>query len=221
FANCNLLDGFAKVDGFFSLYPRRSGELISALSSMANIPSPGLLDLLAVSQLTAPGEDLKWRPRGTFLPWITGGQQPVFLEDAATLEQLFRADFDPRRSVLLPAADAARVKVRAPARVEVRNARFEMQRVAFEVEADAPALVVIAQTWYPAWRARLDGQATPLLRANYAFQAVEVPPGAHRVELRYEDGAFRVGAGLSALAWLGCVVGWAWRGRPGEARTVL
>lgn len=221
FANCNLLDGLPKVDGFFSLYPRRIGELIAALYTPANAVPPGLLDFLAVSQQIAPAEDPERQTRTTFLPWITGGQQPVFREDAAALAALFRPDFDPRRFVLLPPEAAAQVGVRAPSQVRVKQHRFEAQRVEFDVQADAPALVVAAQTWYPRWRARVDGQPAPLLRANYAFQAVEVPAGAHRVELHYEDRAFRIGAAVSALAWIGCAVGLVWRRRPAEAKKVL
>jgi len=74
--------------------------------------------------------------------------------------------------------------------------------------AAAPAVAVIAQTYYHNWRAEIDGQATALLRANAAFQAVQVPAGDHRVHLFYEDGAFEVGAVISGCLWLNCLVLW-------------
>jgi uncharacterized membrane protein YfhO len=42
------------------------------------------------------------------------------------------------------------------------------------------------------------------MRANHAFQAVEIPAGRHHVSLLYEDKFFRCGAVvsfLSAIAW--------------------
>jgi uncharacterized membrane protein YfhO len=69
-------------------------------------------------------------------------------------------------------------------------------------------MVVIAQTYYPAWKAYVDGQPTKLWRANYAFQAVEVPAGTHRIELRYEDRLFYAGAMLSGLGIV--ISGWLW-----------
>jgi uncharacterized membrane protein YfhO len=69
-------------------------------------------------------------------------------------------------------------------------------------------MVVIAQTYYPAWKAYVDGQATKLWRANYAFQAVQVPAGRHRIELRYEDKLFLIGALLSGLGITICVSLW-------------
>ncbi len=57
----------------------------------------------------------------------------------------------------------------------------------FEAEAPAASLVVISQTYYPAWKAYVDGRPAKLWRANYAFQALEVPAGRHHIRLAYED----------------------------------
>jgi hypothetical protein len=43
-----------------------------------------------------------------------------------------------------------------------------------------------------------------LWRANYAFQALEVPAGRHKVQLVYRDGKLLAGALLSALGLLAC-----------------
>ena len=54
----------------------------------------------------------------------------------------------------------------------------------------------------------------PLLQANHAFQAVEVPAGRHEVRLVYEDQQFYFGAALSLSCWIGCGVAWfRWRKR--------
>ena len=42
-------------------------------------------------------------------------------------------------------------------------------------------------------------QPIPLLRANHAFQAIEVPAGRHEVRLVYEDRLFYYGARISLL----------------------
>jgi uncharacterized membrane protein YfhO len=42
-----------------------------------------------------------------------------------------------------------------------------------------------------------------LLRANYAFQAFQIPAGEHKIHLAYEDRAFEIGATISGIAWLG------------------
>ncbi|MBI3362844.1 MAG: hypothetical protein HY023_17215 [Chloroflexi bacterium] len=62
--------------------------------------------------------------------------------------------------------------------------------------------VVLADTYYPGWRAYLDGQPAPLVPADFAFRGVFVPIGQHMVEFRYEPASFRFGAILSAAAFL-------------------
>jgi uncharacterized membrane protein YfhO len=72
-----------------------------------------------------------------------------------------------------------------------------------DVEAEAPAIVVVAQAYYHDWRVYVDGAAAPLWLANYAFQALEVPAGRHHVSLVYEDREFRWGSIISVATLLG------------------
>ena len=78
--------------------------------------------------------------------------------------------------------------------------QFSPHKVRMEVEAPEAALVVIAQSFYHNWRARVDDQPVRLLRANHAFQALQVPAGRHQVTLVYEDRLFYYGALASLLS---------------------
>ena len=208
FADCNLLDGVPKVNGFFSLYPAQSGELTSVLYGSTNASFPRLADFMGVSQITSPHEITEWLPRDSFLPLATAGQRPVFLDDTNALRALLAPDFDSRNVVFLPPELKARVSVTKHTDARVVSQRFTPEQVDLEVEAAAPSLVVIAQTWYHQWRASVDGAPVRLLRANYAFQAVEVPAGKRHVRLVYEDHALRAGAFISGLGLLACAGLW-------------
>jgi hypothetical protein len=52
----------------------------------------------------------------------------------------------------------------------------------------------------------VNGKHVPLLRANYGFQALEVPTGRHDVRLVYDDAAFWAGALVSGITLAGCLV---------------
>ncbi len=203
--NANLLDAVPKVDGFFSLTPREVDDLNSLLYGTTN-EFPGLEDFMGVSQITAPDAFYHWQSRKTFLAPVTAGQKPVYLDDADTLRALAQPDFDGAKVVFLPPDAKSFVTVTNQTAARVLKSHFGIQSADIEVEADAPSLVVVAQTWYHNWRAEVDSRPARLLRANDAFQAVEIPAGRHRVQLIYRDGAFETGAAVSLLALLACLI---------------
>jgi hypothetical protein len=206
-ANVNLLDGVPKVDGFFSLTPRESDDVLSLFYRTTNADFPRLEDFMGVSQITAPDEMLKWQARANFLPLVTAGQKPVFYDYVNPLSALTGNDFDGSKIVFLSSPESASVTVSNQTDVKILDSKFGTQTVDIEVEAAEPSLVVVAQTYYHNWRAEIDGQPTPLLRVNVAFQAVQVSKGTHKIHLAYEDRAFQTGATVSIAVWLGCLTG--------------
>ena len=110
-ANCNVLDAVPKVDGFFSLTPRESDAVQSLFYTTTNASYPGLKNFLGVSQSTAPTNLFAWRAHPDFLPLVTAGQKPVFLDDTNALYALTRTDFDGGKIVFLPPAARAFVTV--------------------------------------------------------------------------------------------------------------
>ena len=81
----------------------------------------------------------------------------------------------------------------------VRLTRLRPEALRAEVDAPCPGWVVFAETWYPGWRARVDGRPAAILRADVAFRAVRVEPGRHVVEMEYFPRSLVGGALLSLL----------------------
>jgi hypothetical protein len=205
-ANVNLLDATPKVDGFFSLTPRESYAVLSLFYATTNASYPRLEAFLGVAHSTAPDEFFHWQSRTNFLPLITAGQKPVFVDDASADLPLQNPDFDSGQMVFLPEQVRALVTITNQTTAKVLNFQFSPQTVDAEVEAAEPSLVVVAQTYYHNWHAEIDGQPAPLLRANLAFQAVQIPAGTHKIHLFYSDRAFEIGAAISGCMWLNCFV---------------
>jgi uncharacterized membrane protein YfhO len=84
----------------------------------------------------------------------------------------------------------------------------QFSQVEAEVRTTTQTLVVPSQTFYHLWQARVDGSRVPLLRANVAFQALQIPAGTHRVELVYHDPNLMIGSVLSLVSLLTCFVMW-------------
>ncbi|MCZ7641548.1 MAG: YfhO family protein [Pseudorhodoplanes sp.] len=86
-------------------------------------------------------------------------------------------DTPPRR------AYATAGEMREPARARI--VAWAPDRVEIETRSQAGGVLVLHATYYPGWRAEIDGRPAPVLRANVLFRGVEVPAGLHRVVFRF------------------------------------
>ncbi len=123
-----------------------------------------------------------------------------FPTDGPLWEHMQSNDWDPRTSpVLLEGAPPPTPRaLGAGGTVQVASETAAERRL--HVQADGPGYLVIADTWFPHWSATVDGEAQPVLRANYLFQAVPVPDGISTVVLRYAPPSIRIGLFTSGMA---------------------
>jgi len=84
--------------------------------------------------------------------------------------------------------------------------------VTAEIDAPAAGMVVFSQPFYPLQAAWVDGAPAEVKKVNLAFTGVDVTPGQHRVELRYDARGFQAGWTASAAAIVIWIVG-GWRSR--------
>jgi hypothetical protein len=83
-----------------------------------------------------------------------------------------------------------------------------------QVKAAENALLVLSDTYYPGWKAFVDGKETKIYRADYTFRAIPLNAGTHRVEFVYDPMSIKLGAGVTLLGILGCIgMGWVARRR--------
>ena len=79
---------------------------------------------------------------------------------------------------------------------------------------------MVSDSYYPGWRAAVDGRPVPLLRTNVLLRGVPVPAGRHQVRLWFDPLSVRLGFALSALALVanGAALAWVgWSGRRGSS----
>ncbi len=174
---------------------------------------PGLIDaanvryVISMAPLSVPG----WREvyRGSALVYEnTRSMARAFLAPTAaaapldrTLGRMESAAWNPRE-VAFVEPDAG---VALPAEPLVGSAgvvEYTPDRVVVSTRANRAALLVLADNYYPGWRATVDGSEAPVLRANYVFRGVVVPAGAHRVVFTYEPDDLRTGFYLSLVTLL-------------------
>jgi hypothetical protein len=91
-------------------------------------------------------------------------------------------------------------------RAGVRIESYRPQRIVLSVDAQSDAIVGTSIPRWPGWRLDLDGRSVPLLAYNRAFVGFEVPAGRRRAVLRYLPEGFVVGAAISGLTVLACLI---------------
>jgi hypothetical protein len=206
--NCNLPEKLPKGDGFFALHLRHEREIHFRLFESDERPRPQLARFLGISQVSGETNILAWEARTNFMPVVTSGQKPVFADRSTILTGIIETNFSPETIVFLPEEARPFVSATNGGGAKVLSSDVRPHRVLAEVEATGPSMVVVAQALYTPWRAFVDGNPVQLWRANHAFQAVQLPPGRHRLELRYRDKQFLLGLVISGLSTIGLAAGW-------------
>jgi membrane protein YfhO len=127
----------------------------------------------------------------------------IIEDDAAILATINSPEFDHRREVVLeqsPGIDMPLETGQIESKVEIIN--YSPNEVLLSVQTDRDGIVVLSEWHYPAWKAWLDGEEVPVLRADYALRAVAVTQGVHKIRFAYSSKMFNLGLLISALTIL-------------------
>ena len=224
--NILMAYGLNAASGYESLAPANLGFVLGG----TNLENDRLLDLANVKyliadrsanlpaerfELVADSPALRLYRNNHCLPRAQFVSNWEVIPDRARVLARMQADgFDPRKLVFIerdsppgfPAPRANAGDILPPTTVQI--AHYEDTRVAIHVGSPQAGVLVLADTFYPGWKASVDGQATPIYRADSVLRAVFVPAGGHEIEFAYRPLSFRVGATLtlSTTALVGLLI---------------
>ncbi|MDX2151983.1 MAG: YfhO family protein [Bryobacteraceae bacterium] len=85
--------------------------------------------------------------------------------------------------------------------------------VVLEAKLPCRGMVVLNDTYYPGWRATVDGRPAQILEVNGGIRGVVADGGAHRIEFRYRPLSVILGAALTSLAVMAAAALWLISGR--------
>ena len=66
----------------------------------------------------------------------------------------------------------------------------------------APGYLVLSDSYFPGWEARVDGRPARILCANYLVRAVALAAGRHQVVFSYRPWPWRIGSKFSLVSGL-------------------
>ncbi len=129
--------------------------------------------------------------------------ETVFASPENALASVSNPAFDARRAVVLETATATAATSPPSGARELQAATFvgyDETRLEMTIDAPAAGHLVIMDTIFPGWHARVDGRKTPIVPANFVGRAVAVEAGTHRVEMWFEPQSVRLGIFVSLVA---------------------
>jgi hypothetical protein len=225
--NVGVLDGVFTVSNFDPLLVGRYVDLLEAA-----VETPSLLRVMGATHVisdrpwvsgevaqvleTPTGGEAEPVVRLYRLPdalgraWIVPAARIVSSEEALTA--LVDSAFDPAAEVLLELSYGDQQPVpsthRSPNSIEYRIALHDApNEVTIRVSVNTPAYLVLADTWYPGWHAKVNDEPVDILRANYSFRAIRLGAGEHLVEMAYRPVTVSVGAAISLASLISLAVG--------------
>jgi hypothetical protein len=120
----------------------------------------------------------------------------------AASERVQDPAFDFRTTVTLPYAPPA---LDSCAGDQVRVVRHAANRVTIQAQMQCRGMVILGDSFYPGWRAKIDGQAAEIHPAFGVIRGVVVEAGRHEIDMRYLPTSF-IGGGILTLIGLLAVV---------------
>lgn len=250
--NMPMLYGLSDIRGYDSIIPRQYVEYMRLVhpqgalryNQIAPIPagSPEALDspllhllnvkyVVTTQTIDRPGYTLAYEgevriyenahvlPRAFLVP-----RAQVIVDEAERQSALLA--LDPRQVVIIeePLAEPLPAAPPEPFPLAVEAIHHTANEVTITVDAAAPAMLVLTDSYFPGWVAHIspadavdreqEEQALTLYRANGNFRAVQVPEGQHVVRMKYSPDPVKFGLYLSFLGGLVPLLSlglWGWK----------
>ncbi len=119
-----------------------------------------------------------------------------------SLSKIINGEIDIRKTAI--SQDVEFAKIDANTRVEFTT--YGDQSFKLKTYTDVEVPLVIANVFYPGWRAYIDGQESPIYKVNYILQMVKVSPGGHSIEFKFKPQSFYNGLYLTAFGLVATAV---------------
>lgn len=142
-------------------------------------------------------ESNKVLPRG-FMVY----QWEVIQDDNKILDRLLGPDFQLDKRILLNEDIPIKSSSSLTTQSDVEYLSYKEQQSKLKVKTEVDSVLFVSDTFYPGWKAYVDGVETKIYRANFAFRAIFVPEGDHEIVFSYEPESFYNGLKISGVSSL-------------------
>lgn len=131
-------------------------------------------------------ENLNAMPRA----YIVGNYE-VITNKEKILTALFAKDMDKAKTLILEENPGVVKTSGLVAHASIRS--YTPNKVTLTTKSNKNALLFLSDTYFPGWKATIDGKETKIYRADYTFRAIAIPAGQHIVVFSYWPDSFTYG----------------------------
>lgn len=119
--------------------------------------------------------------------------------------------FDPKREAFIHQEFKGKIdekRLGRPTNASIELTDYRPDHLIYEYTAPNDVMAVFSEIWYDkGWKAFVDGQEIPILRADYILRAAQLPGGNHKVEFKFEPQSYYMGENISLIASIILILG--------------
>jgi hypothetical protein len=147
--------------------------------------------------------------------YLAGHIRPV-KDEAEALAIVKQPGFDPANETIVEGLNTGWRDVARGEDVgaDVKVLSYENNRVELAVNSPSRSFLVTSETFYPGWKATVNGRPAPILATNVAFRGIPLEAGENRIVMTYFPMLLVVGLIVSLLACAGTVMLFLFGSRP-------
>ncbi len=119
------------------------------------------------------------------------------------IKKLFYAfEINPYNTALLFKKDYNNLKYRNFNRGKAKILNYTSNKIIIKTENTNVGFLVLSDQYYPGWEAYIDGKKTKIYKVNGFLRGIEIPPGDHIVEFKFEPKILYLSLFLSFLIYI-------------------
>jgi hypothetical protein len=131
------------------------------------------------------------------------------MDDKGILSRMTSKDFRPDQEVLLEGEPPPFFPLPKGGKGRGKGVEFISEsnnRLKLLVRMKEKGFFVLSDTYFPGWKVFVNGKKEKIYRANYNFRAIPLEAGNHEVDFEYKPMSFKLGAVISFLGIIGCLI---------------
>ncbi|MDP2649436.1 MAG: YfhO family protein [bacterium] len=113
-----------------------------------------------------------------------------FIERAFFVENLVEKNGEEKMLSEILSADLSKTAIIYPnptgrnnfTKGQAEIVRYQENQVLIETDNDGDGFLVLTDSYYPTWKAKIDGQETAIHKVDFMFRGIIIPAGKHNVE---------------------------------------